>query len=178
MCVLAKQTRLSSPTSVPAGPQRPSVDLLARTARAGRVMSTIEHRRICPTPDKISYRSRDAAIKNAVRMARRFTTAGRPYRCSVVDGTSPSPKNSGRARMSHKGKRTKAHTLYEIALLWPYDNPPTLPAGSTTARWTTCCGSLTGGLRVRCGRPAWVRLTLCSAARRPQTPVRRGLMTG
>ena len=25
--------------------------------------------------------------------------------------------------MSHKGKRTKAHTLYEIALLWPYDNP-------------------------------------------------------
>ena len=25
--------------------------------------------------------------------------------------------------MSHKGKRTKAHTLYEIALLWPSDNP-------------------------------------------------------
>lgn len=25
--------------------------------------------------------------------------------------------------MSHKGKRTKAETLYEIRLLWHYDNP-------------------------------------------------------
>ena len=31
--------------------------------------------------------------------------------------------DAGARPMSHQGKRTKAHTLFEIELLWPYDNP-------------------------------------------------------
>ena len=69
--------------------------------------------------------------------------------------------------MSHLGKRTKADTLYEIALLWPYDNPANIARRlhyssvdnmlRTLERWPEGDG----------GRTSWLRLTLCSVATTP-----------